>query len=138
MSEGTLLFSLLLALVGSVLCFSITRRLCRNRSAGHIPHPEQEGAEQNTTSTEENDEEDLEHIHAIYHRVFLRRILALSLCLAALAAWWLNVQGAVCLVLAGLGCLALYSAYRLRTRNALRLMQKRQAKLCPSDSPKPI
>ena len=126
MSEGTLLIYLLLALAGSIICFVLTRHLCKTYLAKNQPKSQDEGAKLSTSASLESDPSNLAKIQAIYTQVFWLRMLALGLCLLAFIAWWFKINFIICLILAALGCVALYSAYHLRTHKALQLLKKSQ------------
>jgi len=118
-SSDALFAALLLGLVGSVGIFAAVRRLCARRL--HPGHAWPEPAAVQAKAAED----DAAAVAAVYRRVFVRRVWALLLCLAALAGWAADAGRAVCLLLAGAGCVMLYLAYRLRTEYVLRLARRK-------------
>lgn len=65
----------------------------------------------------------------VYFGVLTLRLAGFVLCLAALAAWLHTFSWLFCLVLAGLGCVLQYIAYRKRMHYAMGLSRQRQTEV---------
>lgn len=112
MNSHALLAALLLGTAGSVCIVAAVRQCCSRKGRAERARPSQPLPQAGDACAEAAD---------VYRQVFFRRIWALLLCLAALAAWVMEAGRAVCLLLAGGGCVMLYLAYRLRTAYVLRM-----------------
>lgn len=115
MNSGALALSLLAGAGGALFIWLLARKLRMSRDGG----PERAPAAPQPPSGPPGTCP--EAIANLYRRVLIRRLGGLLFCLLALAAWIADSHWFICLLLAGLGCLLQYFAYRLRTRYVLDL-----------------
>lgn len=127
MAASTLIFSLLAGGFGAALVWWAARALSARLAAGAAPRGSTVRAEgPHGAEALEAGQIRPERITAVYRRVFWRRVGGMLLCLAALAVWLMGAHWLTSLLLAGVGCILQYLAYRLRTCYALCIAQQKQ------------
>lgn len=127
MAAGTLIFSLLAGACGAVLVWRGARAFSARRAVTIASQSRAAGQEQpQDLAVLEAGPIRSEAITAVYRRVFWRRVGGMLLCLAALAVWLMNAHWLTSLLLAGMGCMLQYLAYRLRACYALHIVQQKQ------------
>lgn len=127
MAAGTLIFSLVAGSVGAFLVWRAARAASARLAVAAGGHSSAPGKERpQDAAAVEVGQIRPEHVAAVYRRVFWRRVGGMALCLAALAVWLMEAHWLASLLLAGMGCMLQYLAYRLRTCYALRIAQQKQ------------
>lgn len=127
MAADTLLFSLLAGGLGAILVWWAARAACARFAAGAALRGNAEGKGRPQESMAlDSGQISKEEIKAVYRRVFWRRVGGMLLCLTALGAWLMGAHWLTSLLLAGMGCLLQYLAYRLRTCYALCIARQKQ------------
>ncbi len=133
MTTTTLFFNLLAGALGAVAVWLAARALCarvaRRARPGSRPDTGRNARPDRREDEAANGPVDStpEAVAAVYRRVLVRRLGGLLLCLTAFCAWLWGAHWLIGLLLAGVGCLLQYLAYRLRTCYALSIARQRQA-----------